>query len=192
MLRKEGDKIYAVLNDFDLAGSADVKSMSSKHRTGTKPFMAIDLIHPDPTVHMYRHDLESMFYVLVWITSRFHDGQEIVDPPLQEWADSGSATLLKEKNYSWCPCLPDEQNDSNHSDVASFLCRQIFMMDFGRVRDTFPNFRLAHKHHLLCISPTTHSMAWSRLTSFKQFLMPAYRDMYCVCPHSIYCFFLNP
>ena len=99
MLRKEGDKIYAVLNDFDLAVSADVKSMSSKHRTGTKPFMAIDLIHPDPTVHMYRHDLESMFYVLVWITSRFHDGQEIVDPPLQEWADSGSATLLKEKNY---------------------------------------------------------------------------------------------
>ena len=99
MLRKQGDNIYAVLNDFDLAVSADVKSMSSKHRTGTKPFMAIDLIHPDPTVHLYRHDLESMFYVLVWITSRFHDGQEIMDPPLQEWADSGSATLLREKNY---------------------------------------------------------------------------------------------
>jgi serine/threonine protein kinase len=99
MLRKQGDKIYAVLNDFDLAVSADVKTISSKHRTGTKPFMAIDLIHPDPTVHMYRHDLESMFYVLVWITSRFHDGQEIVEPPLQEWAYSGGATLLKEKNY---------------------------------------------------------------------------------------------
>ena len=45
MLRKEGDKIYAVLNDFDLAVSADVKSTSSKQRTGTKPFMAIDLLH---------------------------------------------------------------------------------------------------------------------------------------------------
>jgi hypothetical protein len=99
MLRKEGGNVYAVLNDFDLAVSADVKSTSSKHRTGTKPFMAIDLIHPDPMVHMYRHNLESLFYVLVWITSRFHDGQEIADPPLQEWADSGGATLLKEKNY---------------------------------------------------------------------------------------------
>ena len=99
MLHKQGDKIYAILNDFDLAVSADVKTMLSKHHTGTKPFMAIDLFHPDPTVHMYRHDLESMFYVLVWITSHFHDGQEIVDPPLQEWAYSGGATLLKEKNY---------------------------------------------------------------------------------------------
>jgi hypothetical protein len=99
MLRKEGDKVYAVLNDFDLAVSADVKSTSSKHRTGTKPFMAIDLIRPDPTVHMYRHDLESMFYVLVWITSRFHDGQEIADPPLQEWADNGDLTLVEKKSF---------------------------------------------------------------------------------------------
>ena len=98
MLRKEGDKVYAVLNDFDLAVSTDSTSTSSKHRTGTKPFMAIDLIHPDPTVHMYRHDLESMFYVLVWITSRFHNGQEIAHPPLQEWADNSGATLLEKKN----------------------------------------------------------------------------------------------
>ena len=97
MLRKQGDKIYAVLNDFDLAVSADVKSMSSKHRTGTKPFMAIDLIHPDPAVHMYRHDLESIFYVLVWITSRFDNGQEIADPPLQEWADNDDRVLVEKK-----------------------------------------------------------------------------------------------
>jgi hypothetical protein len=33
MLRKEGDKAYGVLNDFDLAVDADVKSASSKQRT---------------------------------------------------------------------------------------------------------------------------------------------------------------
>ena len=48
MLRKEGDKVYAVLNDFDLAVSTDIKNVSSKHRTGTKPFMAINLIHTRP------------------------------------------------------------------------------------------------------------------------------------------------
>jgi hypothetical protein len=83
MLRKEDDKIHGVLNDLDLAVDADVKSASSKHRTGTKPFMAIDLLRPDPPMHMYRHDLESIFYVVVWITSRFHNGEEISDPPLQ-------------------------------------------------------------------------------------------------------------
>jgi serine/threonine protein kinase len=98
MLRKEGDKVYGVLNDLDLAISADIKSTSSKQRTGTKPFMAIDLLPPDPLVHVYRHDLESMFYVLVWITSRFHDGEEIADAPLQEWADQGGATLVDKKH----------------------------------------------------------------------------------------------
>ena len=82
MLRKEDDKIYGVLNDLDLAVDADVKSVSSKQRTGTKPFMAIDLLRPNPPVHMYCHDLKSMFYVVVWITSRFHNGEEISDPPL--------------------------------------------------------------------------------------------------------------
>jgi Fungal protein kinase len=98
MLCKEGDKVYAVLNDFDLAVSADVKSTSSKQRTGTKPFMAIDLLRPDPPVHVYRHDLEPMFYVLVWITSRFHDGEEITDAPLREWADEDGTTLVDKKH----------------------------------------------------------------------------------------------
>jgi hypothetical protein len=96
MLRKEGDKIYAVLNDFDLTVIANVKSTSSKQHTGTKPFMAIDLLRPDPPVHMYRHDLESMFYILIWTTSRFHNGVEIVVPPLQEWADNAG---VEKKNF---------------------------------------------------------------------------------------------
>jgi hypothetical protein len=47
---------------------------------------------------MYHHDLESMFYVLVWITSRFNNGKELIEPPLQEWADLGGMALIKEKN----------------------------------------------------------------------------------------------
>jgi hypothetical protein len=95
MLRKEDGNVYAVLNDLDLAVSVDVKSKSSKHRTGTTPFMAIDLLDRHPTAHMYRHDLESLFYVLVWITSRFHDRKEITDPPLQDWLESDDLFLVK-------------------------------------------------------------------------------------------------
>jgi hypothetical protein len=63
-LRKYGDRVYA-----------------SKQRTGTKPFMAIEVLRPDLPAHMYRHDLESKFYVLIWTTSRFHKGDEIAVPP---------------------------------------------------------------------------------------------------------------
>jgi hypothetical protein len=99
MLRKEDGHVYAVLNDLDLAVNADVQRQSSKHRTGTKPFMAIDLLSGESTVHMYRHDLESLFYVLVWITSRFHDGVEIKNPPLQDWAEGKPQAVVKAKGF---------------------------------------------------------------------------------------------
>lgn len=75
-----------------------VTNTSSKPCTGTKPFMAIELLRPDLPAHMYCHDLESIFYVLVWITLCFHDSKEIADPPLREWADQGGAALVKDKN----------------------------------------------------------------------------------------------
>ncbi|KAF8268047.1 hypothetical protein EI94DRAFT_1451000, partial [Lactarius quietus] len=87
MLRKEGNNVYAVLNDFDLTVNVDAQGQSSKHCTGTKPFMVFDLLGGNPTLHLYCHDLESLFYVLVWITTRFHNGEDIMDPPLQDWAD---------------------------------------------------------------------------------------------------------
>ncbi|KAJ7645774.1 hypothetical protein B0H17DRAFT_884229, partial [Mycena rosella] len=61
MYRTKNGKIFGVLNDFDLSllmNAADPST--SKQRTGTKPFMAIDLLVPQPPVHLYRHDLESL------------------------------------------------------------------------------------------------------------------------------------
>jgi hypothetical protein len=46
-----------------------------KTRTGTKPFMAaIDLLGKPTDMHRYRHDLESLFYVIVYVTSRYDRG----------------------------------------------------------------------------------------------------------------------
>lgn len=109
MLHKEADKVYGVLNDFDLAVHTDAKSPSSKQRTGTKPFMAIDLLERDVSVHMYCHDLELIFYVLVWITLHFHNGEEIADPPLQEWADHGETALVKRSFLMALPPAPTMQ-----------------------------------------------------------------------------------
>ncbi|KAF8422240.1 hypothetical protein EV426DRAFT_606660 [Tirmania nivea] len=54
---------------IDLDYAIDVKRIgpSGAHdRTGTYPFIAIDILRGS-CPHRYRHDLESMFYVLVWI-----------------------------------------------------------------------------------------------------------------------------
>lgn len=70
MVRRVSGKVYGVLNDFDLARIRGFSKMSSQ-RTGTQPFMAIDLLRPsersdEMQTHLPRFDLESLFYVLLW------------------------------------------------------------------------------------------------------------------------------
>ena len=59
--------------------------------------MAIDLLGNPTDVQRYRHDLESMFYVIVYVTSRYHNGQEIDDLPLEDWEELGEVMLKTTK-----------------------------------------------------------------------------------------------
>jgi hypothetical protein len=103
MFRRKGTDIYGVLNDFDLAVAVDHQEPSSKHRTGTKPFMAMDLLRPSPPGHLSRHDLESLFYALLWIAV----GVDEVDRhALYSWANCGRQQLLAQKALFWNESLP--------------------------------------------------------------------------------------
>ncbi|KAG5220774.1 hypothetical protein IMY05_C4520000500 [Salix suchowensis] len=71
MFRRKNDSIVGVLNDFDLATPVAKldKGPTSKQRTGTWPYLAIELLDPStwlqPPRHLYRYDLESFFWVLL-------------------------------------------------------------------------------------------------------------------------------
>ncbi len=69
MFRREEGKIYGVPNDYDLASFCDEPGQHSAQRTGTMPFMAVDLHESpsNPPPHLYRHDLESFFYVFLFV-----------------------------------------------------------------------------------------------------------------------------
>ncbi|KAJ6578638.1 hypothetical protein DFH09DRAFT_1361050 [Mycena vulgaris] len=62
-------------------------------RRGTQPYMAIDLLGPDPPPHLYRHDLESLFYVILWVVTSYHDGKRVkcAAPGVAIFGDRGSA-----------------------------------------------------------------------------------------------------
>lgn len=86
MLRPSTRK--AVLNDFDFACRLALNTLlpecSGSERTGTAPFMALELL-ADPgvmgeLVRRYRHDLESFSWVLVWVCVCVQDGREM-NPP---------------------------------------------------------------------------------------------------------------
>ena len=102
---------HGILNDFDMAsmrkkdGSIDSDKDRHHHLTGTRPFMALDLLEipseTEPTVHLYRHDLESFFYILVWAAARYKysTGAMISVRDLDDWSGE-NAFLLKSGFYT--------------------------------------------------------------------------------------------
>ncbi|KAF5383940.1 hypothetical protein D9757_007392 [Collybiopsis confluens] len=101
MYRREGDNVYGVLNDFDLSSfrTRMDEGPTSKHRTGTKPFMARDLLHAEwDKVHRYRHDLESLFYIIL-ILSCHYSNPTTHAPNLQfsRWFDGADQEIAYAK-----------------------------------------------------------------------------------------------
>jgi hypothetical protein len=116
MYWKKADKtICGVLSDYDLSVKLDREydGPTSKQRTGTRPFMARDLLEPTPRKHLYRHDLESLFYVIVVLMYRSQDPTLKREdkkfenfPALIDWFTLAPAQLLKEKSYFFSTNLP--------------------------------------------------------------------------------------
>ena len=91
-LRKEDCNVYAVLNDLDPAINADGPGRLSNRVQ--VPCHSWRLTSFTDIQEPYRHDFNSLVYVLVRITSRFHKEKEIEDPPLKSWAREGHEELL--------------------------------------------------------------------------------------------------
>ncbi|THH27425.1 hypothetical protein EUX98_g6756 [Antrodiella citrinella] len=67
-------------------------------RVGTAPFMACDLLQPDsvPRRHLYRHDLESFFWVLTWFCVVFNPIEHTIDT-IPAWDSSNWLNVGKAK-----------------------------------------------------------------------------------------------
>ena len=64
----EANGFTGMLIDLDLAKVVGSERSGARHQTGTVEFMAIQVLQK--AAHTYRHDLESFFYVLLWICAR--------------------------------------------------------------------------------------------------------------------------
>lgn len=68
------DGFKGMLIDLDLAKERDSGPSGARHQTGTMQFMAVEVLRR--VDHTYRHDLESFFYVMLWMCARqsWHNG----------------------------------------------------------------------------------------------------------------------
>ncbi|KAG2046456.1 hypothetical protein BDR06DRAFT_965067 [Suillus hirtellus] len=90
-----------VLNDYDLS-SFKCDGPRGLERTGTVPFMAVELLSPDAMAgkveHVYAHDAELLIWVLTWVCLRYEGGNLLSkNRPLEEWLTVDARTCAKEK-----------------------------------------------------------------------------------------------
>ena len=97
------DGFKGMLIDLDLAKVRDSGPSGARHQTGTMQFMAVEVLRK--TDHTYRHDLESFFYVLLWMCARQswhnafsgHDEQAPKESLLREWEIGSFAKIARSK-----------------------------------------------------------------------------------------------
>ncbi|KAG2070795.1 hypothetical protein BDR04DRAFT_1053775 [Suillus decipiens] len=126
-------KLIGVLNDYDLSSLANVAGPQGNERTGTVPFMALELLTPSAqrgeVKHLYRHDLESFMWVFAWISLRYRQG--ILLPrglrPFDEWATLGAVACGKEKLFFLNNMTASAPSDMNQ-DIWNFLVDSLLVL----------------------------------------------------------------
>lgn len=95
-------KWVAVLIDYDLSSILRDHGPRGNERTGTVPFMAINLLRPNARVtHLYQHNAESFIWVLVWVCLRYKGGKLLPSRKgrkLDDWLKVDAAGCEKEKS----------------------------------------------------------------------------------------------
>jgi hypothetical protein len=75
MYRMIEGKVHGVLTDYNLSSwTASMTSdytKTSQQRTGTPPFMAHGLLKETDKLHLYRHDVESLFYIMMILATHY-------------------------------------------------------------------------------------------------------------------------
>ncbi|KAJ3992334.1 protein kinase [Lentinula boryana] len=100
MFRRKHGKIYGVLNDFGLSSHVQDTDLIS-HRAGTQPFMSVDLLNSNwEGGHLYRHDLESLFFVMLCLACRYDaPGVPATEPrPYSYWYTETNRNVYHSKN----------------------------------------------------------------------------------------------
>ena len=113
-------KVYGVLTDYDLSSwTKDLKddyTKTSQQRTGTPPYMAQELLNGASTTHLYRHDLESLFNVMLLMCARHKFGR------VQDKATGESLQVVMRKDERPYQAWFDEQDYLKLGDLkAAFL-----------------------------------------------------------------------
>ncbi|KAF8898272.1 hypothetical protein CPB84DRAFT_1780781 [Gymnopilus junonius] len=92
-----------VLTDFDLSLLQWEPRVFGTDRTGTIPFMALDLLKEQywdgRRERYYHHELESFIWILPYVFLQYQDGKRVKGVDVNAWITSNYTNCLKEKLF---------------------------------------------------------------------------------------------
>ncbi|KAG1793252.1 uncharacterized protein HD556DRAFT_513768 [Suillus plorans] len=120
-------QFMAVLNDYDLS-SFKRDGPRGLERTGTVPFMAVDLLSPDAMAgkveHVYAHDAESLIWVLTWVCLRYEEGKLLSkNRPLEDWLKVDACTCAEKKGNFGFTGIRSVRPSTSHADSWDLVRR---------------------------------------------------------------------
>jgi len=123
-----------VLTDFDLSLLQWEPRIFGTDRTGTVPFMAIDLLTDEywkgTIKRYYHHELESFIWVIVFVFLLYQDGKRRSNKYATPWMTSNYNTCRKEKGdfYSQSVYRAQDQKDAELWPLAFDPCSSLTIL----------------------------------------------------------------
>ena len=163
------NSVVGVPNDWDLATTMPSPGTSNTDRTGTIPFMALELLSGDAVVHMYRHDVESFIWVFLWVCS-CSDGskKEVLVAPYKKWMKLDIVGCMEKRgNFISRVDLDDIGVSDYHASNGLFCLFLAWLLQQLRVFvwKKFPR------------SADPNPFDQKDMALFKDFLLPKFREV---------------
>ena len=139
--------IYGVLTDYDLSSwTASLKTdytKTSQQRTGTPPYMAHELLRGTSDIHLYRHDVESLFYIMLTMCGRHTIGRTNGIGEGAKWR-----VMMREGRLPY----EDWYNEPSFSKLGSLKVAFFSGVVVLKLSPTFEDFRTWLKELRYCFS----------------------------------------
>ena len=119
----EGNFAVGVLNDWDLAMVLSSSATPNTDRTGTIPFMALQLLSGERVVHMFRHDAESFIWLFLWVCGCSNGSRrEVLVPPYRVWRKLDMLACKIARGAFLSDANLEDINVSEHHAANSLFC----------------------------------------------------------------------
>lgn len=183
---KDSGSVTLILNDFDLAAKVNEKGEPvvanlSEHRTGTLPFMAVDILkHLTDKTHYLRHDLESVFWVALWCLIKLPDSKNDNDKKRRRemvlnWEHGGIDAICKTKG----DIVKSAEEFGKLTFTPEMQCYDQWIVGFWDVINRSYDFLHRQEAATLWAKkyPGVHKPSWIRDQRGESFLTPGGSDV---------------